>query len=335
MRHVINKDNVIFCEIAWMDCYEGFSEEYPSVGTERFNFLSYNHYCYGYSNSRCSIAEMDVLDTRSDDDLQADDVTVVWLASRTGNMVIVGWYEHATIHRHPQLAELMYDGPRYYNAKALATDCFSISPDKRTYVVGENPNVLKISRYLRRVRRKSRVANSPKVYRKVAKDEGLSEQELLDKAEDLFDRDVILPAFELMNLAVKKSDCFETRLRRAEMFKEMAMFDEYEEDALKALEFHKDADLLEDLFWVKYYNAKYPEAREYVEQLIPLRHQLDPSKWVITAGFIAYNYEYLYDHEGLRRFLAELESDPMEGMDNLIKYGYEQVEVIKMEEAFL
>lgn len=96
---------LLFVRIGSMTYYDG--NERPkgggrytrdNVGSELFNFASFNGQLYGFASPRVTLARVDPL---AGEGKKLDDVLVIFVAEQR----IVGWYKHATVHtsvqKHP------------------------------------------------------------------------------------------------------------------------------------------------------------------------------------------------------------------------------------------
>ena len=105
---------VLFCNIGWMNKYDGISGdsikrggEYNkhSTGHEVCNFTKNKGTVYGYVQPVGDSIKIEKLGA-SKNDGDIDGVTVVWTASpESGGTVVVGWYEDATVYRNLQTIE--------------------------------------------------------------------------------------------------------------------------------------------------------------------------------------------------------------------------------------
>lgn len=110
--------SIIFCNIGWMNKYNGISGDsierggkynQHSVGHEVCNFTNNRGVLYGYVQPVGKTIQIEKLGASKKDD-QIDDVTVVWTAGpESGGTVVVGWYGSATVYRHLQQIETPSD----------------------------------------------------------------------------------------------------------------------------------------------------------------------------------------------------------------------------------
>lgn len=140
---------ILFCNITYLRSYLGtIEDDLPLKGGawvakhkdahEKWNFLNYNGFCYGFVQNRGQF-HIERLDGVSRQDASTDGVTIVWCAlNPDGKTVIVGWYENATVYRDYQdsMMTAVTGLERCYFAKALAEDCYLLPEDERTYVIG-------------------------------------------------------------------------------------------------------------------------------------------------------------------------------------------------------
>lgn len=101
---------ILFCNIGWMDNYNGADVEKPkrggsfnehSIGHEVCNFSNVNGKVFGYVRSKGEI-NINKLGAKKDQKY-IDGVTVVWLAGPdAGGTAVIGWYKNARVYRRPQ-----------------------------------------------------------------------------------------------------------------------------------------------------------------------------------------------------------------------------------------
>lgn len=101
---------MLFCNIGWMDHYNGIdgdsiarggSYNNSDIGHEVCNFSDINGTLYGYVQPNSQI-KLEKLDGKKSD-TSVDGVTVVWTAGPArGGTVVVGWYTNATVYRNAQ-----------------------------------------------------------------------------------------------------------------------------------------------------------------------------------------------------------------------------------------
>jgi len=159
---VIDKNRMVFFNIAWMREYKGnWTIDVPvnggsfirenGWGGEVYNFQSYNGMLYGYvepgaierngPQRRINISRLvrGLAVIRNLPYLSR--VLVVWVATpKAGRQpLVVGWYENATLYRNAQIPpeesrrELPnHDNPGEYFASAREQDCVLIPPEDRT-----------------------------------------------------------------------------------------------------------------------------------------------------------------------------------------------------------
>ncbi len=140
---------IIFCNIAYMNQYIGnIEKDIPQGGGkwvdehkdahEKWNFLNFNGYCYGFVMQQSNQFHIERVENTSKNSISTEGVTVVWCAlNPSGETVIVGWYENATVYRYYQSSMATPFGlERDYFTKAKSEDCYLLPESKRTYVIG-------------------------------------------------------------------------------------------------------------------------------------------------------------------------------------------------------
>lgn len=149
----MDKNKVIFCNIAWMKEYAGVSEEdipknggkfvkNNKFGCESLNFFIYNKFCYGYVKVPGKKMSIERIDNEAEGKASVQGVTVIWVASDGKSEKIVGWYENAIAYREQKFINDEYlefhDNDRNwlpYNFKAEYGDCYLIREEKRQYII--------------------------------------------------------------------------------------------------------------------------------------------------------------------------------------------------------
>lgn len=141
--------NIIFCNIAWMKYYEGFTEEDKPKHGGSFvneneygyvceNFLDYNEKCYGFVMLGGDIALESHFKETTIETPNIKDVLVVWVATNDDNEErIVGWYENAIVHREEQYLESYTnsDFALSYRIEAISEDCYLIPEEERDFQI--------------------------------------------------------------------------------------------------------------------------------------------------------------------------------------------------------
>lgn len=140
---------ILFCNIAYMNHYVGnIEEDVPSGGGawvkihknahEKWNFLNVNGNCYGFAMNYGEQLHIERMEGVSHQEAVAEDALVVWCALKpSGDTVIVGWYEHATVYRYFQSScGTPFGLVRDYFVQANADDCYLLPEAMRTYVIG-------------------------------------------------------------------------------------------------------------------------------------------------------------------------------------------------------
>ncbi|WP_299448972.1 CDC27 family protein [uncultured Phascolarctobacterium sp.] len=139
----------LFCYVSYMDLYDGIELEkntpfgggsfvaQEGKGMEEHNFTNYNGKCYGYVRNP-GLFKLERLDAAASNSPCVHDVTIVWCAPRPkGDVVIVGWYEHATLFREGKYlfngAGLGYES--YYICQTNAEDAYLLAEKDRIFIV--------------------------------------------------------------------------------------------------------------------------------------------------------------------------------------------------------
>ena len=161
---------ILFCNIAWMDYYQGIipGKDEPRNGGayvlenndahEKYNFQSVylttdgagypdGEYCLGFVETKSTngrtVNQLNIEKIEGCSALkkepEADDVLVVYCAkypdSFTNETYVIGWYRHATVYRcYSQISFINEDGSEYvqsYNAVAKKEDCVLLPRDIR------------------------------------------------------------------------------------------------------------------------------------------------------------------------------------------------------------
>lgn len=108
---------------------------------EKWNFLNYDGYCYGFVMNKGDQFHLERIDPSARNSSTIDGVTVVWCACKDetagSETVIVGWYENATVYREYQdcVATPISGIERCYFAKAMAEDCYLLPEELRTFPI--------------------------------------------------------------------------------------------------------------------------------------------------------------------------------------------------------
>lgn len=141
---------ILFCNIGWMEKYEGQTDsdqiigggsyvKENGIGHEVCNFRKVNGRVYGYVR-----VNGDINLNRIDENNQGkflDKVLVVWLATRPeGNTVIVGWYNNAIVFEELQTFEEIpalqaKNGISRYLIETAAKDAVLLPVDARTCII--------------------------------------------------------------------------------------------------------------------------------------------------------------------------------------------------------
>lgn len=140
---------ILFCNIAWMKYYQGVTDEdiprnggkyvkENQFGNEVYNFLDYNHKCYGYVMPLGNLNLEKHYPEISSRESQVDGFTIIWCATNdTGGTRIVGWYKNATVFREMQYIPSFTDedSSLNFNFVANAADCYLLPEEQRTFKI--------------------------------------------------------------------------------------------------------------------------------------------------------------------------------------------------------
>lgn len=166
---------ILFCKISSMKYYKGVCNNDQAYnggsyvdkngrGNEEYNFLEINfnenddiqNYCLGFVETKSTnginsnqlhiekISGCKLLKN----ELIVDNVLVVWCAtSNTNETTVVGWYKNATVFREYQSYIYNFEDDteeeRYYNIKALASDCVLLPQGERHKFIWNAPLLIK------------------------------------------------------------------------------------------------------------------------------------------------------------------------------------------------
>ncbi|MBO5372913.1 MAG: tetratricopeptide repeat protein [Lachnospiraceae bacterium] len=141
---------ILFCNISYMIHYEGqTSRDITPTGAgkwvkenqdahEKWNFLNYDGYCYGFVQNKGQFCIEHFEDVEYNENA-TDGVTIIWCAPLgKEKTVIVGWYENAKMYREYQysICTPVTGIDRAYFSKAKAEDCYLLPEELRTFEIG-------------------------------------------------------------------------------------------------------------------------------------------------------------------------------------------------------
>lgn len=275
------------------------------------------------------------------------DMTVVWVASDGKGCKIVGWYEHATMYRNWQsFYDSMYYGDRWndYNFVAHEQDCYLIKEQDRTFSVPRAPKAGKgkgmgqsqvwyadssyaqeefipqVLDYLDSIRCKCEpVYFSKDEIFQCAEDCGESVDELIQKFFDACKEDNLFDALGLINLAISKNDCYETRKVRADLYGSLGWYNEAEEEYKQALHFEQNIDAMEAMMYIELMLKHSFLAIELGEKMRARKDEVE--NWVGIASNLTYCYIGECEFDAARLLIEECEKDS--------KYKYEWTDETK------
>ena len=344
---------IVFCEIAWMKYYKDVFGDQPrnggkfidenGEGCEVWNFLPYNHKCYGYVMHYGNELHIENYGEKYRKKDEIDDMTVVWVASDGKGSKIVGWYEHATMYRYWQL----FQGRNDYNFMADEKDCYLIEENERSFIIpraskvgsgkgmgqsqiwyATDPEaqielVPKVLEYLDSMRDKCQpIYYNPQDLEKCAEDHGQSIDEMFDRIGDVLDSDetyqlgckeyekVMLECLQLANLAVAIDDAADTRLMKGLVLNGMHLQEEAEEELKKSLHHDRNVAVLEKLMFIEGALGHTFTAIELGEEL--RSHKDEYEEWGYDAGYLLRLYLQEKELELAKQLLHECETDSNE-----------------------
>lgn len=349
---------VVFCRVAWMKYYNGVAEDDKPMnggsyvnengdGGEVFNFSPHNHICYGYVMHKGDEVHIERYDKIPDNHSEIEDMTVVWVATGDNGPRIIGWYEHATMYRYWQCMwdYSFTDCPEWnYNFKAKETDAFLIPEEKRSFVIprasvsgkgrgmgqsniwyadseyAQEEVIPEVLAYLEEVKKDCiPIGWAEDDIRKLAADEGLTVDEIIQRAEEAVREERDLDALQMANLAVAKADNYETRMLRGDIYQYFTYYDEQEEDYKMALYYRPDD-------WKAMYalirNSRSLHHHYIVISLgeeLRVRRAEFPEDWKYVSFYLIEAYLLEGQLDTAERLLCECESEKE-------KYGYEYLE---------
>lgn len=359
---------VIFCEIAWMKQYSGVTEDDKprhggkyvdenNDGGEVYNFLPWNHYCYGYVMHYGSELHIERYDKITDDFSEMRDVTVVWVATDGSVCKIVGWYEHATMYRYWQQFFDTQNAGDYsfdHNFKAHEKDCYLIREDKRSFVVpratiagkgrgmgqsqvwyadsqyAQEVFVPEVQEYLERAKKDCvELFLQQNVVNAVAEDKGVLPDELRKNAVSAFKDGNAGKAISLINLAIHLDDNEENHFCRGQIFSMLALYDEAEKDLKTALFYKEKMETLGELFYVTIMLRHYLVAIEIGEK-IRARKEED-EEWNSNSGNLIYCYLCVGELDKAEELMNECEIENVDtpNMENFRAWLQEEREAMK------
>lgn len=304
----MNKQKVVFCEIAWMKEYKGINEnDIPRNGgsfvnenndcCESTNFIDLYHKCYGFIENKGNSLHIERLNPGYKNKNVIEGVTVIWVATDGISCKIVGWYKNAKMYRYTQETEAPIRDYNYlvYNFEADSKDCYLIPENQRDFVVpraskngkgrgmgqssiwyaesgyAQNEFIPRVLDYIENYKGKFiDVEIKQNDLEKVAKDTNLSVDELLDKFDEYFEKNP-LESITYANLAIKKEYSFRTVYKKACGLEYLGVYDEAIEEYKKALFEEKDnVYCLKGIMDCYYYTERFFLAIESGKRLLDL-----------------------------------------------------------------
>lgn len=258
---------IVFCNIAHMKYYRGVTDDdKPSNGGkwveengtayECYNFMPFNHYCYGYFQHIGKRVDIGRVKNVPNSVNSLEHITVVWVANRK----IAGVYEDALMYRNrTSFTDNVFDPKHtewYHWFKAREENVYLVPHSERNFVVpsatklgvgkgmGQSSiwyadtewareNFLpQVNEYLDYVREKFPISylTLREVNKKIAPPPDLTVEQLWEKADELLNSGTTLTALGIYNYFVIKSEnpykiCL-ARYKRGFALEKLLMYDE-------------------------------------------------------------------------------------------------------------
>lgn len=135
---------IIFCNITYIGVIDADKLGKTGGGdngenNEAYNFQDYNGKCYGYVSNRGGSLHLERFEKATVNDDSINNVIVIWVAKQgtTGKNVIVGWYKDATLYKYSQ-EYLPFGGigrDLYFSIEAESKDCFLLPESERKFEI--------------------------------------------------------------------------------------------------------------------------------------------------------------------------------------------------------
>ncbi|MDU4787612.1 MAG: hypothetical protein E6X82_03830 [Clostridium sp.] len=151
---------ILFCNIAWMDKYQGINDDDKPVNGgsyvadtkdahEACNFSPIyftddgeeSEYCLGFFETKSTNGNnknqlhIEKIDNGINKNIEAiDNVLVIWCAKSPSNdfTSVVEWYKNATVYRYYQEVEIDSEFIQFYNVLAKVEDCVLLPRNVRS-----------------------------------------------------------------------------------------------------------------------------------------------------------------------------------------------------------
>ncbi|MCB2168144.1 MAG: DUF3883 domain-containing protein [Deltaproteobacteria bacterium] len=149
-------DRMVYCNVGWMNKYQGLAKDKISgggqfvsdtgYGHEMFNFLPHKGFMYGYVQPTKETIRIERLGADTEDSF-IENILVVWVAKQpAGGSRIVGWYQNATVYKDwqpaPNKSNRKFKGESFgFYIKAKDKDCKLLSVDNRNFEIPRTGNV--------------------------------------------------------------------------------------------------------------------------------------------------------------------------------------------------
>lgn len=254
---------VIFCEIGYLNYYNGESDEIYAN-----NFLDFNGYCYGNMIHKPQIAE----------DFK-EDVFVIFIGKSIfeSDNVIIGFYKDATIYSQEQVILDKYSIGKelHYYAKAISENCFLIPNEHRNYVVTDEmkndvDSIMNILVYLDSIDfKRANLFFNESALSAVMPENALSYNELMDAGENEIENENFYKALVYFNTAFTVSKNIDAIFNIASMLECLYCFDKSIQVFEKLRELEGDeVDTLDNLQNLYLQTKQYDKAMEICDTSI-------------------------------------------------------------------
>lgn len=258
---------IVFCNIAHMKYYRGVTDddkpanggkwvEENGTAYECYNFMPFNHYCYGYFQHVGKKLDIGRVESVPKNVEFLKDITVIWVANRK----IAGLYDNSLMYRNREsFTDKVFDPTHtewYHWFKAREENVYLVPHSERTFVVPSATRlgvgkgmgqssiwyadtdwarenfIPQVNEYLNYVREKYPISylTLRDVNKKIAPPQDLTVEQLWAKADELLDAGTTLTALGIYNYFVINSEtpykiCV-ARYKRGVALEKLLMYDE-------------------------------------------------------------------------------------------------------------
>jgi hypothetical protein len=165
-----------------------------------------------------------------------------------------------------------------------------------------------------------------------AEDHGESTEALIDKCREILqdEKREWIESFRFVNLAVEKDDCYKTRFLRAQLYRDIAAYDEAEEEYKNSLYHEETIEALADLMFVEILLNHTFLAIELGEKI--RKRKSEDDYWTDNANNLAFLYIDEGEFDEARLLIEECEGEEdtkHSWTDKARKYLKEQMKAAK------